>query len=192
MCSFTGLSLLGVSAKMGINLSAMHALTFASLIAAVDPVAVSTLQNSLKCRGGSRGRVQGVRTPPPWDDLQFSNTTGIMQKKTMWFIGVEVEQETRAPPPKKNPGSAPGNVCIYIKNQFQLPLCQIIEVWEEAMLSVDQNKFSRLHLWCRSKNDSLNIELAPRKVSFTAWHLGNLYLGGISPKVVSVSPKKHF
>ena len=28
-------------------------------------------------------------------------------KKTMWFIGVEVEQETSAPPPKKNPGSAP-------------------------------------------------------------------------------------
>ena len=30
------------------------------------------------------------------------------QKKTMWFIGDEVEQETSAPPPKKNPGSAPG------------------------------------------------------------------------------------
>ena len=28
-------------------------------------------------------------------------------KKTMWFIGVEVEQETSAPPPKKNPGSTP-------------------------------------------------------------------------------------
>ena len=28
------------------------------------------------------------------------------KKKTMWFIGVEVEQETSAPPPKKNPGSA--------------------------------------------------------------------------------------
>ena len=26
----------------------------------------------------------------------------------MEFIGVEVEQETSAPPPKKNPGSAPG------------------------------------------------------------------------------------
>ena len=26
----------------------------------------------------------------------------------MWFIGIEVEQETSAPPPKKNPGSAPG------------------------------------------------------------------------------------
>ena len=25
----------------------------------------------------------------------------------MWFIGVEVAQETSAPPPKKNPGSAP-------------------------------------------------------------------------------------
>ena len=47
-------------------------------------------------------------TPPPQDDLRFSNTTGILQKKTMWFIGVEVEQETSAPPPKKNPGSAPG------------------------------------------------------------------------------------
>ena len=27
----------------------------------------------------------------------------------MWFIGVEVEQETTAPPPKQNPGSAPVN-----------------------------------------------------------------------------------
>ena len=25
----------------------------------------------------------------------------------MWFIGVEVEQETSAPPPKKNPGFVP-------------------------------------------------------------------------------------
>ena len=25
----------------------------------------------------------------------------------MWFIGVEEEQETSAPPPNKNPGSAP-------------------------------------------------------------------------------------
>ena len=27
----------------------------------------------------------------------------------MWFIGVEVEQETSAPPSKKNPGSAPAS-----------------------------------------------------------------------------------
>ena len=30
----------------------------------------------------------------------------------MWFIGVEVEQETSAPPPKKNPGSAPGTMLL--------------------------------------------------------------------------------
>ena len=54
--------------------------------------------------GGCRGCAP---PPPPGDNLRFSNTTGIMQKKTMWFIGVEVQQETSAPPPKKNPGSAP-------------------------------------------------------------------------------------
>ena len=27
----------------------------------------------------------------------------------MWFIGVEIEQETSTPPPKKNPGSAPAS-----------------------------------------------------------------------------------
>ena len=32
----------------------------------------------------------------------------IQLKKNMWFIGVEVEQETSAAPPKKNPGPAPG------------------------------------------------------------------------------------
>ena len=46
--------------------------------------------------GGCRG------CAPPWDDVRFSNTTGILQKKkAMWFIGVEVEQETSVPPPKK-------------------------------------------------------------------------------------------
>ena len=37
-------------------------------------------------------------------DLRFSNATGILQKKkkkTLWFIGVEVEQETSAPLLKK-------------------------------------------------------------------------------------------
>ena len=61
--------------------------------------------------------MQGVRTPPPpapQDDLRFSNTIGILQKKTMWFIGVEVERETSAPPPKKNPGSAPEKWNSYI------------------------------------------------------------------------------
>ena len=35
----------------------------------------------------------------------------------MWFIGVEVvEQEMSAPPPKKNPGSAPGTITSYQMN----------------------------------------------------------------------------
>ena len=33
----------------------------------------------------------------------------------MWFIGVEVEQETSAPPPKKNPGSAPASGALSSK-----------------------------------------------------------------------------
>ena len=33
----------------------------------------------------------------------------------MWFIGVEVEQETSAPPPKKNPGSTPDAHYKFIK-----------------------------------------------------------------------------
>ena len=54
-----------------------------------------------------------MHPPPPSDDLQFSNTTGIFQKKeTMWFIGAEVEQETSAPPPKKITGSAPAYLGI--------------------------------------------------------------------------------
>ena len=35
----------------------------------------------------------------------------------MWFIGVEVEQEKSAPPPKKNPGSAPVRIDNRILNR---------------------------------------------------------------------------
>ena len=37
----------------------------------------------------------------------------------MWFIGVEAEQETSAPPPKKKPGSAPGGyVELYLIGEY--------------------------------------------------------------------------
>ena len=58
-------------------------------------------------RGGSRGRVQVVRTPPPPEMTCAFLIQLVFCKKKVWFIGVEVEQETSAPPPKKNPGSAP-------------------------------------------------------------------------------------
>ena len=35
----------------------------------------------------------------------------------MWFISVEIEQETSAPPPDKNPGSAPALHPLKEKNQ---------------------------------------------------------------------------
>ena len=57
-------------------------------------------------RGGSRGRVQGVPTPPEMT-YGFLIQLAFCKKKTMWFIGVEVEQETSATPSKKNSGSAP-------------------------------------------------------------------------------------
>ena len=80
-----------------------------------------------KMRADLGGGCRGCAPSPPWDDLQFSNTTGILRKKknTMWFIGVEVEQETSAPPPKKNPGSAPDSAAK--KEDFSpflsFPLC---------------------------------------------------------------------
>ena len=49
--------------------------------------------------------------------LEFS------KKKTKWFIGVEVEQETSAPPPKKNPGSALGATLFLV---LLLPLFFIV------------------------------------------------------------------
>ena len=62
---------------------------------------VKSLLHSGDLRGWSRGRVQGVPTLPPLPEM----TCGFLiqlysaKKKTMWFIGFEVEQETSAPPP---------------------------------------------------------------------------------------------
>ena len=53
--------------------------------------------------GGCRG------CAPPPSEMTCSFLIQLVfckKKKIMWFIGVEVEQETSAPPPKKNPGSA--------------------------------------------------------------------------------------
>ena len=62
-----------------------------------------------------------MRPPPPEMTCGFLIQLVFCQKKTMWFIGVEVEQETSAPSPKKNPGSAPVFPCMFTwgkKNGF--------------------------------------------------------------------------
>ena len=65
---------------------------------------------SQKNRGGSRGRVQEVRTPPRPPEMTYGFLIQLVfcQKKNyVVYPGAEVEQQTSAPPPKKNPGSAP-------------------------------------------------------------------------------------
>ena len=64
-----------------------------------------------------------MRTPPPFPEMTFGFLIQLVfcEKKTMWFIGVEEEQETGAPPPKKNPGSAPEN--FDAKSLDIVPVC---------------------------------------------------------------------
>ena len=51
----------------------------------VDPYFMEVFRGECDfIRGGSRGRVQGVC--PPSGDLQFFNTTGILQKKKNYVI----------------------------------------------------------------------------------------------------------
>ena len=62
--------------------------------------------------GGCRGRAP----PPPKITCGFLIQLVFCKKKTIWFIGVEVGQETCAPPPKKNLGSGPGLVVTQAKH----------------------------------------------------------------------------
>ena len=57
--------------------------------------------------GADLGEGCGRCTPSPEVTCGFLIQLVFYKKKTMWFIGVEVEQETSSPPPKKHPGSAP-------------------------------------------------------------------------------------
>ena len=86
--------------------------------------------------GGCRG---AQPPPPPRDDPRLSNTTGILQKTKMRFIGVKVEQEkffSGATPPKQNPGSDPEHSCCkFLKSiKFEGKSCPcegfcIVRLW---------------------------------------------------------------
>ena len=65
--------------------------------------------------------MRGCTPPPPEMTCGFLIQLVFCKKKTIWFIGVEVEQETSAPHPKKNPGSAPEELkinCMVIKTKI--------------------------------------------------------------------------
>ena len=73
----------------------------------------------------------------------------------MWFIGVELEQETSAPHPKKNPGCAPGittpvnfmilyeGILIRYLEEAQR-ICWIVQAQEMSDKAVGKNKKRRL------------------------------------------------
>ena len=77
----------------------------------------------------------------------------------MWFIGVEVEQETSAPPPKKNPGSALAIVVIQVllatancisNLSFEFPVTSVVNLcnlWVRFSQSLSVKKLNTL---CKS------------------------------------------
>ena len=74
-------------------------------------VVVLMMMTTVRLTGADLGGgCRGCATPPPSEMTRcfLIQLVFCKKKKTMWFIGVEVEQETSAPPPEKNPGSAPG------------------------------------------------------------------------------------
>ena len=89
-----------------------------------QPLGVTTVSSPSKTRnitGADLGG--GCRGCAPSTEMTYGFLIQLVfcrKKKTMWFIGVEVEQETSAPPPKKNPGSAP-----VLKMLFK---CQILYI----------------------------------------------------------------
>ena len=88
--------------------SGVHKPLLFSFFGIESPLCREYLVNTAADLGGG---CRGCAPPPPGEGRRFSNTTGILPpQKTMWFIGVEVEQETSAHPPKKNPGSAPRTI----------------------------------------------------------------------------------
>ena len=116
---------------------------------------------ALVCRGGSRGRVQGVRTPPP--EMSCGILIQLVFCQTMWFIGVEVEQEKSAPPPKKNTGSAPGLgpktiITITWKVLHVKPTCSLPKQLTPHVIFMFGVSRSYVLLWM-SVNSFINYEL---------------------------------
>ena len=79
--------------------------TFFFFFGSKNTPSIDQLLNTLRI-GGSGGRCRGCAPLPPPPEMTCGFLIQLVlvfcKKKAMWFIGVEVEQETSAPPPKKN------------------------------------------------------------------------------------------
>ena len=65
----------------------------------------------------------------------------------MWFIGVKVEQETSAPPPKKNPGSAPDMYTQLMEKQGAKLTNAAYELTEEQSRLLYEDMFKPLDVF---------------------------------------------
>ena len=70
---------------------------------------------------------RGFPPPSPEMTCRFLIQLVFCKKKTMWFIGVEVEQETSAPPPKKYPGSAPATKISRCTSKLKTYYCTCLQ-----------------------------------------------------------------
>ena len=82
----------------------------------------------------------GAHPPPPEMTYGFLIQLVFYKKKTMWFIGVEVEQETSAPPPEKNPGSAPA----YRNPNFEISINYQVNKQNITVLNIKKNVFTHV------------------------------------------------
>ena len=72
----------------------------------------------------------------------------------MWFVGVEVEQETSAPPPKKSPGSAPAIDRFPMKWSFFI---RVDAVWKPFFMARDDFCLWSTFLWINGSGSKISI-----------------------------------
>ena len=81
-----------------------------------------------ECQGQILGEgAGGAHPPPPEMTCGFLiQLVSCKKKKTMWFIGVEVEQKTSAPPPKKS-WIRPCKTFLFLHSTFLIRASNVVK-----------------------------------------------------------------
>ena len=74
--------------------------------------------------------------PPPKMTCGFLIQLVFCEKKTTWFIGVEVEQEMSALPPTKNPGSTPYTLHMHFLQRTKYNILQNVKNMDFSSLAI--------------------------------------------------------
>jgi len=75
----------------------------------------------------------------------------------MWFIGVEVEQETSASPPKKNPGSAPGSIDEHPIHKLASPVNHLWQMASFLFKATTKRAIKTSNLFCNTALQRVEI-----------------------------------